>query len=90
MSNQNAIVMAPDKCPICGAKRWFKDPNYSRYDCGCIMAVTVSGKVIQKEVCINTLRVVAELGAEITGLKAYIGETEERGRQVVAMTKEGL
>ena len=31
-----------------------------------------------------------ELGAEIDGLKAYIAETEERGRQAIAMTKEGM
>jgi hypothetical protein len=31
-----------------------------------------------------------ELGAEIDGLKAYIAETEERGRQAIAMTREGM
>lgn len=79
-----------DQCPVCGDEAWLNGENMKRYNCECQVALTISGKWRMINPCLHTLEILVSQRQEIDGLKTYIAETEERGRQAIAMTREGM
>ena len=77
-----------DTCPVCGAKPWLNGENMKRYNCECQVALTVSGKWRMINPCLKTLDIIDDQRREIAGLKIYIAETEERGRQTIEQVRE--